>query len=156
MENRRCSNFELCGSISGFIYNNNFLCKDCHNRFGNWCQNEKCDKGVLEMYNDLECPICLETKRTIKLPKCNHVLCIECFKNCYYFKCDISEPLFPFPNIEYDYYTDIDNPKWNKYNPLLSIYNELYELWCEYYENQRSIHKLLEKCPLCRKKYNKN
>ena len=33
-----------------------------------------------------ECPICLETKRTIELPTCDHRVCLECCKTIYFGK----------------------------------------------------------------------
>ena len=40
--------------------------------FGTWKSGEykHVDKGILEMSNNLECPICLETKECISQPRC--------------------------------------------------------------------------------------
>tara|TARA_B100002051_G_C16114442_1_gene336851 strand:+ start:209 stop:451 length:243 start_codon:yes stop_codon:yes gene_type:complete len=57
--------------------------------FGTWKwqgQEYKTGKGILEISDNLECPICLEIKRGISLPNCEHTLCIDCFKRCYYGK----------------------------------------------------------------------
>ena len=42
------------------------------------------DKEILEISDNLECPICLENKRIISQPNCNHKICINCFRQCYY------------------------------------------------------------------------
>jgi hypothetical protein len=51
-------------------------------------------KGILEMSNNLKCPICLEIKEYISQPICNHSLCISCFKRCYYGDEILMENLF--------------------------------------------------------------
>jgi hypothetical protein len=38
-------------------------------------------KGILEFIDNHECAICMETKRCVSQPKCNHFICIDCFKN---------------------------------------------------------------------------
>ena len=50
-------------------------------------------------------------------------ICIECFKRCYYG--DFSnEPTFPYPEIEDEYYDDMNNIKWELNYPLIKEYNE--------------------------------
>lgn len=42
-------------------------------------------------------------KRSVSQPNCEHTLCINCFKRCYYGE---NEPTFPYPDIEDEYYDD--------------------------------------------------
>jgi hypothetical protein len=121
--------------------------------FGTW-ENEnygvyKTGKGVLEITDNVECPICLEMKRGISHPNCNHTTCIPCFKRCYYG--DYSgEPSFPYPDIEDEYDDDIENIKWEIDYPLIKKYNEEYNKWEERMQHLEETNNL-DKCPLCRK-----
>ena len=36
-------------------------------------------KGILEISDNIECPICLEYKKGVSQPNCNHFTCIDCF-----------------------------------------------------------------------------
>jgi hypothetical protein len=104
------------------------------------------------MSNNLECPICLEIKECISQPRCNHSLCISCFKRCYYRDNNIDgQPVFPYPDIEGEYYDDAENIKWVDDYPLIKIYNEEWNKWddikTEKYENET----YLRICSICRK-----
>lgn len=83
------------------------------------------------------------------LPRCEHSVCIECFKRCYYGSKE-NEPEFPYPEIEEEYDDDPENPKWNNY-PLIQIYNEEYDIWLDEKEEKYLNEENLRKCPLCRK-----
>jgi len=86
----KCKNYELCESVLPrwwFECKGNYLCTSCHMLFGTWKfqgQEYKTGKGILEISDNLECPICLENKRGISHPNCEHTLCIDCFKRCHY------------------------------------------------------------------------
>ena len=89
----KCKNYELCESVLPrwwFECKGNYLCTNCHMLFGTWKfqgQEYKTGKGILEISDNLECPICLEeNKRGISQPNCEHTLCIDCFKRCHYGK----------------------------------------------------------------------
>jgi hypothetical protein len=88
----KCKNYELCESVLPkwwFECKGNYLCSSCHMLFGTWKsqgQEYKTGKGILEISDNLECPICLENKRGISQPNCEHTLCIDCFKRCHYDK----------------------------------------------------------------------
>ena len=45
--------------------------------------------------NNVDCPICLDIKKGIKLPNCNHFCCISCFKKIYFGYTDIPKPIEP-------------------------------------------------------------
>jgi hypothetical protein len=84
----KCKNYELCEVVLPkwwFECKNNYLCTNCHMLFGTWGESNT-GKGILEINNNLECPICLENKRGISQPNCEHTLCIGCFKRCHYGK----------------------------------------------------------------------
>ncbi len=75
--------------------------------------------------------------------------CIECFKICMYGD-DSGEPVFPYPDIEDEYYEDTENIKWENEYPLIETYNINLNEWednkREYFEN----NPYLKVCPLCR------
>jgi hypothetical protein len=147
----KCKNYELCECVLPkwwFECKGNYLCTNCHMMFGTWGsgENSHTGKGILEISNNIYCPICLKTKRGILYPRCNHKACIECFKRCMYGD-NSGEPVFPYPDIEYEYYEDIENIKWKNKYPLIETYNINHNEWEDKnYEN----NKHLRLCPLCR------
>lgn len=107
----KCKNYEVCASVLPewwFDCKGHYICTNCDIMFGTWGhgENTHIGKGTLEIRDNLECPICLEIKRSISQPRCEHTLCISCFKRCY-FGDDNSEgePEFPYPEI-FDEYQD--------------------------------------------------
>ena len=85
----KCKNYIICEAVLPkwwFDCNRGYLCINCDVMFGTWGSGEykHIGKGILEMSNNLECPICLEIKECISQPRCNHSVCISCFKRCYY------------------------------------------------------------------------
>lgn len=151
----KCPNFIICGESAVPLYYlqcHNGLCINCDMMFGSWTSKnyKKTGKGILNFYENVECPICLETKRGVDQPNCNHTLCIDCFKRCYY-GCYDNEPHFPYPHIENEYYADPDNQKWTKDYPLIAKYNKDLDEWDNQRELQYEKKDHLHKCPLCRK-----
>jgi len=151
----KCKNYKLCKCVLPkwwFECKENYLCTNCHMMFGTWGSGENAHigKGILEISNNIECPICLEVKKCISQPRCDHSLCISCFKRCYYGDRD-DEPKFPYPDIVDEYDDDPENIKWTNDYPLIEIYNEESKKWedekNEKYENELN----LRTCPLCRK-----
>lgn len=148
----KCKNYELCKTVLPrwwYDCKGNYLCLNCHMMFGSWGSHT--GKGILEISDNLECPICLEVKRGISQPNCEHTLCIDCFKRCYYGdESREGEPEFPYPDIEDEYDDDQENPKWDSEYPLIKKYNEELNNWdddkTEKYENEKN----LRVCPLCR------
>ena len=157
LEGIHCKNYIICGAVLPewwFDCKGNYLCMNCDIMFGTWESGgiKYIGKGVLEITNNIECPICLEIKECISQPRCNHSVCISCFKRCYYGdESREGEPIFPYPDIEDDYYDDTENPKWEIDYPLIKIYNEEWNKWDdeknERYENEEN----LRSCPICRK-----
>ena len=154
----KCKNYELCETsipVEQRECVGEYLCINCHMLFGTWKfqgREYKTGKGILEISDNLDCPICLENKRSIEQPNCEHTLCIECFKRCYYGDDDSeNEPNFPYPDIEDDYYEDQLNPKWETDYPLIKIYNEEWNKWDDKNTEKHENEENLRKCPLCRK-----
>ena len=149
----KCKNYELCESVLPkwwFDCKGCYLCTNCDMMFGTW-KNEaagiyKTGKGVLDVYDNVECPICLDMKRSVSQPNCEHTLCIDCFKRCYYGE---NEPTFPYPDIEDEYYDDSEHPKWDTEYPFIQIYNNEWEEWDD--KKNRNEEEHLQRCPLCRK-----
>lgn len=85
----KCKNYELCNAtLPNWWYEckGNYLCINCHMLFGTWGSgvNRHTGKGILPISDNLECPICLNIKRAISQPNCEHTVCIDCFKRCQY------------------------------------------------------------------------
>ena len=115
-------------------------------------ENTHIGKGILEISNDLECPICLEIKKCISQPRCEHTVCIDCFKRCYYVNENYEdEPMFPYPDIKDEYYNDTENSKWDNDYPLIKIYNEEHNKWDDEKTEKYEKEEYLRNCPLCRK-----
>lgn len=153
----KCKNYELCESVLPtwwFECKGKYLCTHCDMQFGKWTSGDtvKTGKGVLEIFDNEECPICLEVKRSISHPNCGHTSCLDCFKRCYYGDNDIeNEPKFPYPNIEDEYYEDQDNSMWEENYPLIKKYNEELNNWIDMREQRFDNEAHLRKCPICRK-----
>ena len=132
-----CPNYIICRSMvpRNVLNYYNGLCYYCDNMFG----VAKGGKGILKAVDNVECPICLETTRCVTQPKCEHTICVECFKRCYYG--DYNEktrPKFPYSKeYEQSYYSDYNNPlwindkavkkwldDWDKWNKIMLLKNE--------------------------------
>lgn len=150
----KCKNYEICNELLPdwwFECKGSYLCTNCHNLFGSWGHgvNKHEGKGILEFKDNIECPICFEVQKCVSQPRCNHMVCITCFKRCHYG--DYSDrPKFPYDSdIEDEYYDDQDNSKWDIYYPLIKIYNEEYNKWDIEFEEREEEY--LQLCPMCRK-----
>jgi hypothetical protein len=88
-------------------------------------------------------------------PKCDHKLCIDCFKRCYYGDDDLeakeNEPQFPYPDIEDEYYDDQDNSRWEIDYPLIEKYNKDWNEWDNNKQSKYNTENYLRMCTLCRK-----
>jgi len=109
--------------------------------------------------NDVECPICFETKKGITQPNCEHAICIECFRDCYYGKYD--EPDFPYSKDIEEEYDDYDlREEYDEYDDLYNApksFLDKYPLIREYeeecnrrYDRQDEMISVNSRCPLCR------
>lgn len=152
----KCKNYELCEKILPkwwFECKRNYLCTLCHMMFGTW--DEQKGKGFLPIIDNKECPICLNITRSISQPNCEHTLCLKCFKRCYYGDEDLeNEPIFPYPDIEDNYYDNPnwqnDNPNWQNEYPLIEEFNNKWNKWDDSREEKRDNETYLHNCPLCR------
>ena len=148
----KCKNYELCECVLPkwwFECEDNYLCTNCNIMFGTWGNHR--GKGILEISDNLDCPICLENKRSITQPICEHTICIECFKRSYYGDDDAeNEPIFPYPDIEDEYHDDQDNKKWETDYRLIKIFNEEWNKWDDEKNKKYKDEEYLRKCCLCR------
>jgi len=156
-EGIKCKNYIICESLLPkwwFDCKGCYLCTTCHMMFGTWGsgENKHVGKGILEINNNLECPICLEFDLCISQPRCKHSLCISCFKRCYYGDENIEgEPIFPYYDVVEEYFNDLENIKWKNDYPLIKVYNEELNKWNDEKEKKSEDEEYLKKCPLCRK-----
>jgi hypothetical protein len=149
----KCKNYELCDSVLPLWWwdcKNMYLCTDCHMRFGTWGHgiNSHTGKGILPILDNVDCPICLDHTKCVTYPRCDHYVCIECFKRCW-FGDNSGQPPFPYPEMEEEYYDDQDNQKWKEY-PLLKVY----DIDCDSWELNRTKkyerEQYLRNCTVCR------
>jgi len=87
-EDIKCKNYIICKDILPpwwFECKGNYLCTNCHMMFGTWGKGKDrhYGKGALTISQD-KCLLCLKNKECISQPRCDHLLCINCFKKCYY------------------------------------------------------------------------
>ena len=148
----KCKNYELCESTFPFVNGHPpkdwVLCIGCDIMFGAW----KGGRGILEISDNVECPVCLEVKRGVSQPKCGHMACIDCFKRCWYGDDNSeNEPRFPYPEIEEEYSWSPDDPKWADEYPLIEIYNLTWDKWNDDKEEKYKTETNLRKCPVCRR-----
>ncbi len=137
----KCPNFELCKSSLPKVLMDcyNGLCLDCDMMFGTW----QGGKGKLNTKENTECPICLKKVKCISLPKCEHYVCIECMKRCWYGDKNL-EPIFPYNStIEDEYDDNPDDDKFKNDEKIIQYNQELDQLKIKQ-EN-------LRKCSLCSK-----
>lgn len=154
----KCKNYELCEEVLSkewFKCKGTYLCTNCDRQFGTWKNEEygvyKTGKGILEISDNLECPICLEINRGVSQPNCKHTVCIECFKRCYYGD-KSGYPVFPYSEeIMNEWENDEDNIKWYRDYPLIKVFDEEWEKWNNKGETQYQNEEYLRKCPICRK-----
>jgi len=145
----KCKNYIICNSLLPEYWYN---CKGHYEC--DICFNLKIER--LTQIENIECPICLEIKKVISQPNCDHNLCIDCFRRCYYGP-DNDGPKFPYSEeIEKEYETYLKNEilnekKWENEYPLIEKYNQELLQWGYNMERQYSNEENLRKCPLCRK-----
>ena len=166
---RQCRNFIVCGDVAPgdsnpclFDLRNPWTCMNCHMFFGEWTSTGtdsktlgqgKSREGVLQFSDALlECPVCLELKTSVAHPRCDHFVCIDCFKRCYYGDPDESgKPTFPYPEVEAEYYDTRDAAEWkNGMYPLLALFEYADDLWDTLRAYKYETEEYLRVCPLCR------
>ena len=62
-----------------------------------WFETVISSKTKQERRERMECLICLQFKMCITQPRCEHFICIDWFRRCYYTDININnEPTFPY------------------------------------------------------------
>lgn len=150
----KCKNYEMCkgtfdyrmvGSSFGIpgCKNYEYLCINCYIEYGKW----KGGKGELRRFDGLECPVCLETKRCIEQPRCEHTVCIDCFVACHHGL--FEEPAFPYTDdVKEQYFESEDPESFMERYPLLVEYEAEYDRRSD---ARDAMAELNGRCPLCRK-----
>lgn len=147
----KCPNYVVCEKRCPQIvldYHSG-VCLDCNFLFGKWSGG----KGILKLLEDLECCICFENKICVTQPKCDHFICVDCFKVCYFGKnrVDLPEPVFPYPDdIKEEYLNDLQHPKWDEDENIKQYLNDL-EVWYRETLRVNLSQNYLKCCALCRK-----
>lgn len=128
--NVKCPNFIICNTR---IPMGRSICHTCEHMF-----------GILKIMNSIaKCSICLRKRKGVSQPTCCHIICIECFKQCYFVE---GNPLFPYPEMKDEYDNDPYNIKWDEY-PNITRWNKD----CVQLEDIRDnkIYFNTQVCPFC-------
>ena len=144
-----CPNFEVCDE---YMDPRMRTCIHCSFRR---IVNSK--KDILTFKDNIECPVCLETKKGVTNINCDHYVCIDCFHEMHRYIEDGEGPPFPYDEtIEEDYdnnpdkyendpiintwldcyethYNEIDKIATNYYKKMENISSRMYDLWFETY-----------------------
>ena len=145
----KCKNFELCE------YEGEPMCP--HGCGCSWSIPGLCMNCVMMFRKELlfqdkvECPICYETKRGLVQPKCEHTICLDCFKDCYYI--NYEEPDFPYSSdvqTEYDEYGCFDDTP-RSFLDMYPLIDEYEKESNRRYEKNEEMVRVNSRCPLCRK-----
>ena len=60
-------------------------------------------KKMNTMVDDYECPVCMETKKALEMPKCSHKVCLDCYKTIYFGVSELEKHCM---------YRDLNLPHW--------------------------------------------
>lgn len=74
-------------------------------------------KKMDTMVDDYECPICLEPKKSLEMPRCSHKLCLDCYKTIYFGVSELEKPCM---------YRDLNLPQWT-YEQKFDEYGDVME-----------------------------
>lgn len=148
-----CHNYELCNGY--YSDKTNGLCFKC----------ATANVDILTRNPSIDCPICtLDNLKGVKMPNCEHYICNDCFKTCYYPETDNSTmPKFPIDDKEKEdkyefYFTNVEEIIDLKPTDLTE---EEYQLIIRYHHNctiwnynkvseECKMKRMLQRCPLCR------
>ena len=144
----KCKYHQLCyGYVPKYHFSSKTkLCYYCTNKFDN-----------ADEYNPVfkmkaNCSNCSKFGRVVNQPKCKHFLCLECSRKCYFgTETYLEEPVFPYPDMEHDYFSDMENPYWKKKYPLIKSFEERWNRWDAFTNRSSNIRRLSKKCPTCHK-----
>lgn len=145
----KCKNHIVCGAVLPswwYSCKEHYLCTTCDVMFGTWSSGSHVNtgKGELSILNDIECPICFETGTGVMQSRCDHCICVKCFKRCYFGSDE--KPEFPYTKDIEDYYNETDecSEEWYSKYPLVKDYEDKVEQGFINGDN-------LQRCCICRK-----
>ena len=146
----KCSYNIICGNQQPqwILNENDDLCVYC-NINGLECRTTHSEVII---HSNKECPICLEEKDCVQYIKCDHHVCVSCYKQCFS-DYVVGEPKFPYSeDVQMYYYLtskELRHKFWKNY-PLLEQYDIDWENWHEGIQEKYDENENLRKCPLCR------
>jgi hypothetical protein len=142
-----CCNEIVCGShlppwFHGLKKAGICICIGCDSTFGK----------KLDIVENADCPVCLETKIGVTMPNCPHTVCVDCFKRCQYGE-DVPQPSFPYPDeIEIEWEDGgRDNPEWCARYPLAKKWEKAIGKWETTRDTKYTKEASLRLCPYCRR-----
>ena len=139
----QCPNYLICGRLEPewLLYCHHGTCMNCAAMFGH-----------LKFFENMECPICMDTKTCVKQIKCNHKICVDCFKRCHFPPYwNDPQPEFPYDSeVEDEYDSYWENPRWRN-DPKIQKYEKELKEWEEERNNREESESYLKVCSLCRK-----
>jgi hypothetical protein len=157
----KCKNYEICEQVLPLWWydcKGKYLCSNCDRMFGTWSNLDygifKTGKGVLPLVNNVECPICLNVKKSIEQPNCTHTLCIDCLKRCYYVDFTGAPEFSYSKEVEDFYYMDHENynsHKLKKDFPMIENWGLDFDKWYDHCIEKYNNESYLRVCPICRK-----
>lgn len=143
-----CCNEIVCGSwlplwFHGLKKAGICICVGCDSKF----------HKKLDIIENAECPMCLETTTCVVQPNCTHPTCVACFKRCMYGgEPDAPEPKFPYSDdVENEWHEDQDNAEFLVRYPLVVKYNRDWNDWDDARDAKYAREENLRICPLCRR-----
>ena len=147
-----CLNYELCKGTTCHGTKSGDFCINCDILFGDWKNGGKYGDAQLKFIDNNECPICLETKRGVSYPRCNHYICLEDMKRIFFLGHGATEPPFPYPELEDDFYMSSGKNK-EKYDCDTVIQKWLNECGkiSKFIHTRYENEEYLRKCPICRR-----
>jgi len=147
----KCLNYELCKSTICPGTKSGDFCINCDILFGDWKNGGKYGDAQLKFIDNNECPICLETKRGVSYPRCNHYICLDDMKRIFYGE-DTEEPPFPYPELEddFDMSSGKNKEKYDCDTVIQKWLNECSEI-ADFSNNKYENEEYLRKCPICRR-----
>jgi hypothetical protein len=104
----------------------------------------------LDVLENADCPVCLQTAVSIVMPNCTHSICAVCFKRRVHGEFAESEPVFPYSEeVANEWYTDQTNADFIARYPLVLDYSRDWIRWNRQIEEKYSDEESLRLCPLC-------
>jgi hypothetical protein len=140
---KKCPNLAVCGSIvpEWLLLCKRGKCVQCDMSFG---------KVLTFSTEDEECPICLDTKPSVQLLNCGHMVCVDCFKRCWNGPVEPPQPPFPYPELEDEFDEDPMSHPLNFDPRVIRWYRDM-DAWEERRSAEYEREKSNRQCPLCRK-----